>query len=419
MKKIYYFDHAATTPVDEEVLKAMLPYFSEKFGNPGGLYGLGMEAKAAIGKAREKIAEFLGTENAEEIVFTPGGTASINLAIKGLLNALREKKGVSGHLITSAIEHHAVLDTARRLVKQGFSASVTPVNKDGLVNLRDIEKSVRPETVLISIMTANNEVGTLQPIEEIGTWLESLNRQRKEDGLEKIYFHTDACQAAGALDLDVKKLKVDMLTINGSKIYGPKGIGALYVKTGTPLCPLLDGGGQERNLVSGTENVPAIIGLAKALELVEERQEKENRRLIRLRDYLIAGIKKNISKVRLNGHATKRLPNNVNISILDVEGEAMLLRLDQLGIAAATGSACTSDSLEPSYVIRALGLPYEAAHGSMRFALGKLTDRAEVDYLLNNLPVIVKDLRKMSPVNVSLESVERAVEKAKREVVEL
>lgn len=234
-----------------------------------------------------------------------------------------------------------------------------------------------------------------------------------------MYFHTDACQAAGALDLDVKKLKVDMLTINGSKIYGPKGIGALYVKAGTPLCPLLDGGGQERNLVSGTENVPAIIGLAKALELAEERREKENRRLIRLRDYLIAGIKKNISKVRLNGHATKRLPNNVNISILDVEGEAMLLRLDQLGIAAATGSACTSDSLEPSYVIRALGLPYEAAHGSMRFALGKLTDRAEVDYLLNNLPVIVKDLRKMSPVNVSLESVERAVEKAKREVVEL
>ncbi|HHX58151.1 MAG TPA: aminotransferase class V-fold PLP-dependent enzyme [Candidatus Moranbacteria bacterium] len=419
MKKIYYFDHAATTPVDKEVLAEMMPYFSEKFGNPGGIYNLGMEAKAAIDKSRQQVAEFLRASSSDEIIFTPGGTASVNLALKGLMNALKEKTGVAGHIITSAVEHHAVLDTTERLVKQGFTATVVPVDKDGLVSLQDIEKSVRAETVLISVMTANNEIGTLQPIEEIGKWLEDLNDQRSKEDLGKIYFHTDACQAAGALDLNVQNLKVDMLTINGSKIYGPKGIGALFAKIETPLWPLLDGGGQEKNLVSGTENVPAIIGLAKAVQLAKQNREQENARLSKLRDYLFNEIQKNIPKVRLNGHAKKRLPNNVNVSILDVEGEAVLLHLNQLSIAAATGSACTSDSLEPSYVIRALGLPYEAAHGSMRFTLGKLTDRTEVDYLLKHLPGIITQLRKISPVNVSLESVEEAMQKAKREVREL
>ncbi len=418
MQKIYYFDHAATTPVDEEVLAAMLPYFSEKFGNPGGMYQLGFEAKAALDEARAKVAQFLGAAEAKEIIFTPGGTASINLAIKGLLNALREKTGQSGHLITSAIEHHAVLDTAERLAKQGFSASVVPVDGEGIVDLADIKKSVKEETVLISIMLANNEVGTLQPIEEIGRWLKQLNEQRAKDGRGKVYFHTDACQAAGTLELKVEKLGVDLLTINGSKIYGPKGVGALYAKTGTPLWPLLDGGGQEGNLVSGTENLPAIIGLAKAVELAEKNRVAESKRLTELRDYLINEIESKISKVRLNGHRTKRLPNNVNISILDIEGEAMLLHLDQLGVAGSTGSACTSDSLEPSYVIRALGLPYEVAHGSMRFTLGKLTGKEEVDFLMKHLPKIVEELRRISPVKVSLKSVEKSVRKAKREVVE-
>ncbi len=418
MKDIYYFDHAATTPVDREVLAAMIPFFSDKFGNPGGLYSLGFEAKEAITVARKQVADFLRAQE-NEIVFTPGGTASINLAIKGLMEALRKREDSFGHIVTTAIEHHAVLDTVEALADKGFSASIIPVDEMGIVLLEQLKKSIKPETRLVSVMTANNEIGTLQPIKEIGVYLEELNQTRTEQGLGKVYFHTDACQASGSLDLNVDEFKVDLLTINGSKIYGPKGIGALYVRKGTPLASLVNGGGQEQGLFSGTENVSAIVGLAKAVELAKQNRVEETQRLRELRDYLVGQLKAKLTKIRFNGDLAKRLPGNVNVSILDAEGEAMLLHLDELGIAAATGSACTSDTLEPSYVIRALGLPYEVAHGSMRFTLGKLNDKSDIDYLMQHLPAIVENLRKISPVNVSLDSVERTVQKTKREVLEL
>jgi cysteine desulfurase len=283
----------------------------------------------------------------------------------------------------------------------------------------ELEKAIQDNTLLISIMLANNEVGTIQPIQKIGNWLNKLNQERTQNNLTKIYLHTDACQAAGSLDLDVNKLHVDLLTLNGSKIYGPKGIGVLYIKSGTNLVPLIDGGGQERNLRSGTENIPAIIGLAKALSLAQNSKEKENERLTALRDYLIKELLTKIPKTILNGHAQERLANNVNISFLDVEGEALLLYLDEAGIQASTGSACTSTTLEPSHVIRALGRPYEAAHGSLRFTLGKHTTKKDLEYLIEKLAIIVDKLRKASPVIVDMAELERAIKEAPKKIINL
>ncbi len=408
-----YLDYASTTPTDPEVVSAMQPYWNEVYGNPSSLYSMGQKSKKALIGARSTIADTFNCQP-EEIIFTGGGTESINLAIKGLFQYQKEPR----HMITSAIEHHAVIDSAESITRQGHTVSILPVDDMGLLNIKDLEKTIQDNTLLVSIMLANNEIGTIQDIRAIGNFIEKLNKQRVAKNLPKIFFHTDACQAAGALDLDVKKLHVDLMTINGSKIYGPKGIGVLYKKKDVPLTALVSGGGQERNLRSGTENVPGIIGLAKALELAEKNKKKENTRLTKMRDWLIKEILK-IPKTRLNGHPTKRLPNNVNISILDIEGEATLLYLDEIGVQASTGSACTSESLEPSHVIRALGCPYEAAHGSIRFTLGKHTTQKDLKYLVEKLPDIVEHLRKASPVDVDMDTLEKSVKTFKREITQL
>jgi cysteine desulfurase len=301
----------------------------------------------------------------------------------------------------------------------GHELSILPVDADGLVNVKDLASAIQDNTALVTIMMANNEIGTIEPIAELGAYIQKLNKEREAKGLNKIYFHTDACQAAGLIDIDVQKLHVDLLTINGSKIYGPKGTGALFMKKGTIITPLIDGGGQEKNLRSGTENVPGIVGFATALKLVQKDKEKEAARLTKLRDYLIKEIDQKISKTILNGHPTKRLPNNVNMSIMDIEGEALLLYLDEVGVQASTGSACTSSTLEPSHVIRALGCPYEVAHGSLRFTLGKHTTKADLDYLLSKLPKIVETLRLVSPVVVDMKEVKSAIISAERKVIKL
>ena len=413
MKRHIYLDHASTTPTDPRVVNAMEPYWTKYYGNPSSLYQLGLQSKNAITLARVKISQLLDCQ-ADEIVFTGGGTESINLALKGVL-----QKTPGAHFITSSIEHHAVLHTADTLKKLGHSVSILPVDDQGFVSLADVEKAIKDNTRLISIMLANNEIGVIQDIQKIGALIEKINKDRLTKGLPIIYFHTDACQAGGSLDLNVKKLHVDLLTINGSKVYGPKGVGALYIKTGTNLGPIIDGGGQERNLRSGTENVPGIVGLATALELAHQSQAKENARLIKLRDKLIKEILAIIPKTRLNGHPSQRLPNNVNISILDIEGEAMLLYLDEIGIQASTGSACTSTTLDPSHVIRALGCPYEVAHGSMRFTLGKATSEDDIDYVIKHLPKIVDHLRHASPVRVDMDEVAKAIKNAPRQIIEL
>ena len=388
--KTIYFDHAATTYVDPRVAKEMMPYFSEIYGNPSSLYHKGREANKALEAARAKVAKILDCQN-EEIIFTGSGTESDNMAIIGTAHANKDQ---GNHIITTAIEHPAVLETCKRLEKEGFRVTYLPVNEDGLVTPEEVVKAVTKNTILVTIMYANNEIGTIEPIAEIG---KALKKKRS-----KVLFHTDACQAAGACELSVKKMNVDLLTLNGSKIYGPKGVGVLYKKKKVKIEPIIYGGHQEQSLRAGTENVPYIVGFAKALELVQKEKAKEVKRLIGLRDYLIKGIEKSIPKVRLNGHPTKRLPNNVNMSILDIEGEAMLLYLDQEGICASTGSACTSGTLEPSHVIRAIGMPYEVAHGSLRLTLGKKTIKADIDHFLKVFPGIVKKLRAISPVNVDM-----------------
>lgn len=398
-KRDVYLDHAATTPVSDEVLHAMLPYWQSEYGNPSALYDAGQRAKRAVAAARDTIATHLQC-SPQEIVFTPGGTASDNLAILGLYRAHRAK---AHHFVTTTIEHHAVLRPMQYLEKkEGGSVTLVPVDGDGIVSVDAIASAIRPETLLVSVMYANNEIGTIQPIAAIGSMIRRLNKERALKKLPRVYFHTDACQAAGALSLDVTELGVDLLTLNASKMYGPKGIGILYVARGVQLDPLLLGGGQERGLVSGTEQVGSIVGLATALDAAQRSREEENARLRDLRDILIRGILDRVPKSRLNGHAEHRLPNNVNITILDVEGEAMLLYLNEYGIACATGSACDSETLDPSHVILALGLPYEFAHGSLRFTLGKSTTKEDIDYVLELLPPIVSTLRDISPVKLEL-----------------
>ncbi|MFC2142807.1 cysteine desulfurase family protein [Candidatus Aenigmatarchaeota archaeon] len=382
MKKTIYLDNAATTPVRKEVKKEMDKYFSKEFGNPGSFNTLGLNASQSLSKARKKIAKIINAEPSE-IIFTGSGTESINLAIKGICR----KKGK--HIITSSVEHHAVLHTCKALEKEGFDVTYLDVDKYGLVDPKEIEKNIRKDTILVSIIYANNEIGTIQPIHEI-------SKITKKHG---ILFHTDACQAA-SLNVDVKKLGVDLLSFNGSKIYAPKGVGMLFVKKRTQIKPIIHGGSQEFGLRAGTENVPYIVGFAKALELAQKEKYKENRRLEKLRNKLIKGILKTIPKTFLNGHPVKRLPNSANITFLDIEGEALILYLNEHGIQVSTGSACTSHKLAPSHVILATGLPYEAAHGSVRFSLGKDTTEKDVDYVLKVLPGLVKKIRKISPVHL-------------------
>jgi cysteine desulfurase len=395
VRKIY-MDHAAATPVDARVFDAMKPYFSEKFGNPSSLYQSGRIANGVLNDSRRIVADHLHALP-ENIIFTGSGTESDNMAVYGMARA-HEKNG--RHIISTAIEHHAVLHPLEDLKKQGWDVTFIPVSKQGIVNADDVIKAIRPDTVLITIMYANNEVGSVQPIAEMGR---KLLQYRKEHNTPYPYFHTDACQAAGSLSLDVEKLHVDLMTVNGGKIYGPKGSGALYLRRGATIKPLILGGGQERRLRSGTENVPAIAGMAKALDLVQKDKEKETNRMRRLSEYLWQKIQKEILDVKLNGPeiGEDRLANNLNVTFLDVEGEALLLYLDEYGIMCSTGSACTSESLEPSHVLRAMGLPYEYAHGSLRFSLGHSNTRQDIDYLMKFLPVIVKTLREISPARLA------------------
>ena len=379
-----YLDYAATTPTHPEVVKAMLPHFTEEFGNPSSIYSYGQEAKGAIEEARAKVADLIAARS-EEIVFTSGGTEADNFAIKGVAFA-NESKG--NHIITSSIEHHAVIETGKFLERRGFSVTYLAVDEYGLVDPDDVRKAITGKTILISVMHANNEVGTIQPIAEMG-------KIAQEAG---VYFHTDAVQTAGHIPVDVNKLGVDLLAMSAHKLYGPKGTGALYIRKGTKLVSFMHGGEQERRRRASTENVPGIVGFGRAAELAQQEMGGEARRLTYLRDELITGLLERIDHTRLNGHPINRLPNNVNVSVDFVEGESMLLNLDLEGICASTGSACSSSSLEPSHVLLAMGLSHEQAHGSLRFTLGKWTTGEEVERVLDVLPRIVAKLRAMSPL---------------------
>ena len=383
MKKVY-LDYAATTPTDLEVLAAMQPYFFEKFGNASSLHAYGQEAKKALEDSRDSLAAFIGAKP-EEIVFTSGGTESDNFALLGVAYAL-EKKG--NHIITSVIEHHAISEPAKLLEKRGFEVTYLGVDKDGLVSVNDLKKAITDKTILISIMHANNEIGTIQPIGE-------LAKIAREKG---IYFHTDAVQTVGHIPLNVDELNVDLVSLSGHKFYGPKGVGALYIRKGTRIETFMRGGDQERGRRASTQNITGIVGLAKAIQLCQKKMGNEMSFQNTLRDKLIKEIPVRIPEVRLNGHPTQRLPNNVNFSIKYIEGESMLLSLDMLGIACSTGSACTSSSLEPSHVLLAIGLDHETAHGSLRITLGRWTKESDIDYLLEKLPPIVQKLRAMSPL---------------------
>ena len=379
-----YFDNAATTPVRKEVLDFILPFFSEYYGNASSVYDIARIGKKALEEAREKVAKAFNAD-VSEIYFTAGGSEADNWAIKGVAEAL---EGKGKHIITTNIEHHAVLHTCQYLEKKGYEVTYLPVDEFGLVSREDVEKAIRPDTILITIMFANNEIGTIMPVKEIG----ELARERG------IYFHTDAVQAAGHIKIDVKDMKIDLMSISGHKLGAPKGVGALYVRKGVKIESLIHGGAQERRKRAGTENIPASAGLGKAIELAAGEIEEESKRLSYLRDKLIDGILETIPYSRLNGHREKRLPGNCNVSFEFIEGEGMLLLLDMKGIYASSGSACTSGSLDPSHVLLAIGLPHEKAHGSIRISLGKNNTEEEVDILLRELPPIVERLRSMSPL---------------------
>lgn len=384
MEKIRYFDHAATTATKEEVLKEMLPYFTLNYGNASSIYSIGRKSKKAVEDARDKVANAIGA-TPKEIYFTACGSESDNLAIKGVAYANREK---GNHIITTKIEHPAVLNTCKTLEKQGFEVTYLDVDEDGLISLDELEKSVKDTTILISVMFANNEIGTIQPIKEIGEIAKKHN----------IYFHTDAVQAIGNVRIDVKDLNIDLLSMSAHKFYGPKGMGALYVKTGVKFDKIQDGGHQERNKRAGTENVAGIVGIGKAIELAYENFDEYNKKLTDLRDYYISQVEEKIPYIKVNGHRTKRLPGNANISFRFIEGESLLLNLDMKGICASSGSACTSGSLDPSHVLLAIGLPHEIAHGSLRITFGDDNSKEDVDFLVETLVEVVERLRNMSPL---------------------
>lgn len=381
MKRIY-LDHNATAPINPDVLKTMLPYFDQKFGNASSVHSFGREASEAIAKAREQVASLLGAEPAN-IVFTSGGTESDNFAVKGIAYA-NEKKGK--HIITSQIEHHAVLNTCQFLEKRGFEVTYLKVDKYGKVDLDQLRDSIRKDTILVTIMHANNEIGTIQDIDTIG-------RIASEKG---VYFHTDAVQSCGKIPVDVVKSGVTLLSMTAHKIYGPKGVGALYIKKGTRILPLQHGGHHESNRRAGTENVPGIVGLGKACELAQKSMEGNYRKLVDLRDRLQSELVERIDDTIVNGHSTDRLPNTLNMCFRYVEGESMIMMLDMKGVAVSSGSACTSGSLDPSHVLLAIGLSHEIAHGSLRFSLGEENTREDMDYVAEVLPEIVQRLRKMS-----------------------
>ncbi|GAB6087922.1 cysteine desulfurase NifS [Alkaliphilus crotonatoxidans] len=388
MKKRVYLDYAATTPMKQEVLDAMMPYFNVNYGNPSSIHGYGRENKAAVANARETIAKTINA-GVDEVFFTGGGSESDNWAIKGVAKAL-ENKGK--HIITTSIEHHAVLHTCQYLEKEGYDVTYLKVDQYGLIDLEELKSAIRPDTILITIMFANNEIGTIQPIKEIGEIARA----------NKITFHTDAVQAYGNVAIDVNELGIDLMSLSAHKIYGPKGIGLLYIRKGTKIHPLIHGGAQERKRRAGTENVPAIVGFGKAAELAFENFEAHIERLTGLRDRLEAGLMEKIPYTHLNGHPTKRLPGNLNLSVQYIEGEALLLSLDMVGIACSSGSACTSGSLDPSHVLMSIGLTHEVAHGSLRFTLGDFTTKEDVDYVIQQLPPIVDRLRQMSPLYESI-----------------
>ena len=379
----YYFDNAATTPVREEVLQEILPYFREYYGNASSIYSIAKESKKALEAARAKVAAAIGA-TPDEIYFTAGGSESDNMALRGVVNASKKEKK---HIITTKIEHHAILHTAEFLETKGVDVTYLNVDEFGKISLEELENAICPETVLISVMFANNEIGTIQPIAEIG-------EIAKKHG---VLFHTDAVQAVGHVPIDVEKLQVDLLSMSGHKLGAPKGIGAIYIRKGTRISPLIFGGAQEKKLRAGTENIAGIVGLGKAAELAVAEMEETTKKLIALRDKLIHGILESIPDSRLNGHPTDRLPGNCNISFSYIEGESLLL-LDALGIAASSGSACTSGSLDPSHVLMAIGLPHEIAHGSLRLTIDRENTEEQVDFILEKLPGLVQRLRDMSPV---------------------
>lgn len=383
MERIY-LDNAATTPTDPQVLEAMKPYYFEKFGNASSIHYFGQEARKAMEEARLGTASFLGAKP-EEIIFTSGGTESNNTALFGLLWA-NEAKG--RHIVTTALEHHAILEPAHFLEKHGYEVTYVKPDEFGMVSPDDILAAMTDKTVLVSVMHANNEIGTIQPIAQIGR----LVRQKG------VYFHTDAVQTVGHIPVNVDELNVDLLSLSAHKFYGSKGIGCLYVRKGTRFTPFLRGGGQERHRRASTENIPGIVGLGKAVELCREKMDSEAKEQIALRDKLIRELPKKIERVYLNGHPTQRLPNNVNFSVEYIEGESMLLNLDMLGIAASTGSACTSGDLEPSHVLLSIGRPHELCHGSVRLSLGRFSKESDVDRFLDVFPQIVSKLRAMSPL---------------------
>ncbi len=383
-KKFIYLDNAATTKTKPEVVEAMLPYFTEKFGNPSSVYEFAGQNKSAVTNARETIAKALNAQTAD-IYFTAGGTEADNWALKATMEAYKEK---GNHLITTKIEHHAILHSCEYLEKQGCEVTYLDVDENGLIDLQQLKDSIRPTTVLISVMYANNEIGTVQPIKEIG-------QIAKEHG---VLFHTDAVQAFGQLPIDVVEEHIDMLSASGHKLNGPKGIGFLYIRKGLKLRSLIHGGGQERKRRAGTENVPGIVGFGKAVELAMANMEAKQQKEKELRDYLITRVLAEIPYTRLNGHRTKRLPNNSNFSFQFIEGESLLIMLDMKGICASSGSACTSGSLDPSHVLLAIGLPHEIAHGSLRLTLSEETTKEDLDYTIEQLKAIVANLRNMSPL---------------------
>ena len=383
MNKTIYMDYAATTYTKPEVLEEMIPYFTQHFGNPSSIYSISRDTKRALDLSRDRVSKAINAES-NEIYFTGGGSEADNWAIKGIAYA-QSKKG--NHIITTKIEHHAVLHTCEFLEKQGFEITYLPVDEFGFISLKDLEEAITDKTILVSIMFANNEIGTIQPIKEIG----ALCREKK------VLFHTDAVQAIGNVPVDVKEMNIDMLSMAAHKVYGPKGIGALYIRKGIRIENLIHGGGQERSRRAGTENVAGIVGFGKAIELAASNLEINSARLKKLRDKFIEGLLK-IPYTRLNGSkGDKRLPGNVNVCFEFIEGESTLLLLDDLGICASSGSACTSGALDPSHVLLAIGLPHEIAHGSLRLSLGDSSTEEEVDYVLGVLPGIVSRLREMSP----------------------
>jgi len=383
--KRVYVDYGAGTPVDPRVLEVMKPYFTKRFGNPSSVHSMGQEAKKAVEESRKSVADLVGAKIKGEIVFTSGATESNNLAIKGV--AYRNKNR-GNHMITTTIEHMSVINTFKYLQKEGFKTTYVPVDKYGIVDVEPLKNAITDQTILISVMYANGEIGTVEPIKEIGEIAHEKN----------IYLHVDAVAAAGQVPIDVMDEHIDLLSLSSNDFYGPKGVGGLYVKTGTRIQPVIQGGGQERGLRSGTENVQAIVGMGKAAEIAEKEMKSESVRLSGLRDRLIEGVLEKIPHSFLNGHPTKRLPNNANLRFSYIEGESLILSLDMEGVSTSSGSACTSKTLEPSHVLLAIGLAHEEAHGSLLFTLGRWTTKEEIDYVVKILPGIVKRLRAISPL---------------------